>query len=232
MANVLLVEDDGRVASFIKKGLEENLYTVTRVENGAGAIYEATTQEYEVVILDIMLPDMDGFEVCTTLRKRKNTVPIIMLSALDAPEEKIKGLQCGADDYLAKPFLFEELLARINAQFRRMEFARGIIDAQQYADVEINITEQSAKRMGKELSLSPREFKLLVFLMRNRERVLSRTSISQAVWDIHFSSNTNVVDVYINYLRNKLDKNFSVPLIHTVKGRGYLFKYKPDEPED
>lgn len=226
MTNILLTEDDSRVASFIQKGLEENLYQVKVVHTGADAIQEAMQYDYNLIILDIMLPDQDGFEVCTLLRKRKNTTPILMLSALDTPEEKIRGLQCGADDYLSKPFLFEELLARINAQLRRIEFNRGITDFQQYAGLEINIEEQSASRDGKELQLSPREFKLLVFLMKNREKALSRVAIAQAVWNIHFNSTTNTVDVYINYLRNKLDKGFSQPLIHTVKGRGYMLKQK------
>ncbi len=226
MTNILLTEDDSRVASFIQKGLEENLYQVKAVHTGADAIQEAMQYDYNLIILDIMLPDQDGFEVCTLLRKRKNTTPILMLSALDTPEEKIRGLQCGADDYLSKPFLFEELLARINAQLRRIEFNRGITDFQQYAGVEINIEEQSASRDGKVLQLSPREFKLLVFLMKNREKALSRMAIAQAVWNIHFNSTTNTVDVYINYLRNKLDKGFSQPLIHTVKGRGYMLKQK------
>lgn len=232
MTNILLTEDDSRVASFIQKGLEENLFHVKVVHAGGDAIQEAMQYDYDLIILDIMLPDLDGFEVCTLLRKRKITTPILMLSALDTPEEKIRGLQCGADDYLSKPFLFEELLARINAQLRRIEFNRGITDFRQYADVEINIEEQSARRDGRELQLSPREFKLLVFLMKNREKALSRMAIAQAVWNIHFNSTTNTVDVYINYLRNKLDKGFSQPLIHTIKGRGYMLKQKINEPSE
>ena len=231
MNRILLTEDDSRVASFIKKGLEENMYLVKVAGNGEEALEEATRHEYDIIILDIMLPGADGVEVCSMLRKRGNTAPVIMLSALNTPEEKVRGLQGGADDYLSKPFLFEELLARINAQLRRVEFNRGIVDFQRYAGVEINIAEQSASRQGKELQLSPREFKLLAFMIRNREKALSRMQIAQSVWDIHFSSNTNVVDVYINYLRGKLDKGFSHPLIHTVKGRGYMLKEKAYEPE-
>ncbi|WP_119080055.1 response regulator transcription factor [Chitinophaga alhagiae] len=231
MNRILLTEDDSRVASFIKKGLEENMYLVKVAANGEDALQEATLNEYDIIILDIMLPELDGFEVCSLLRKRGNTAPVIMLSALNTPEEKVRGLQCGADDYLSKPFLFEELLARINAQLRRMEFNRGIVDFQRYGGVEINIAEQSATRQGKELQLSPRELKLLAFMVRNREKALSRVQIAQSVWDIHFSSNTNIVDVYINYLRGKLDKGFPHPLIHTVKGRGYMLKLKDHEPE-
>lgn len=231
MVNILLTEDDARVAAFIKKGLEENLYRISVAGTGKEAIDEASANDYDIIILDIMLPDMDGFEVCTLLRKRQNTTPIIMLSALDTAGEKVKGLESGADDYLAKPFLFEELLARINAQLRRMEFNKGIVDFREYGGVTINIDEQLATRDGIELLLSPREFSLLVFLMKNREKVLSRASITQSVWNIHFDTSSNVVDVYINYLRGKMDKGFSQPLIHTVKGRGYMLKQKIDEPQ-
>ncbi|WP_199137977.1 response regulator transcription factor [Pedobacter sp. ASV12] len=226
MNRILLTEDDQRVASFIEKGLRENLYQVKTVGKGREAIDEASENKYDVIILDIMLPDISGFEVCTLLRQRKNTTPIIILSALDTPEEKVRGLESGADDYLAKPFLFDELLARINAQLRRTEFNNGIVDFQRYGGVEINVKEQSAQRDGKALNLSPREFKLLVFLMKNREKALSRISIAQAVWDINFDTTSNSVDVYINYLRNKIDKDFEQPLIHTIKGTGYMFKLK------
>ncbi len=230
MNRILLTEDDNRVASFIRKGLEENGYLAHVAITGTDGLTEAGSTDYDAIILDVMLPDMDGFDVCAILRKRGITTPVIMLSALNSPEEKIKGLQCGADDYLSKPFLFEELLARIQAQLRRMEFNRGITDIQRYAGIEINMAEQCAFRDGKDLKLSPREFKLLAFLVRNREKAISRPQIAQSVWDIHFSSNTNVVDVYINYLRRKLDKDYTHPLIHTVKGRGYMLKQKDHEP--
>ncbi len=229
MNKVLLVEDDPRVASFILRGLEENHYQVKTVSKGHEAVKEVMENDFDIIILDIMLPDITGFEVCEILRNRKITVPILILSALDTPQEKVKGLQSGADDYLAKPFLFEELLARINAQLRRAEFSNGILDFQSYAGIEINMKEQSATRDGKELNLSSRELKLLIFFMKNREKALSRTSIAQAVWNIDFDTTSNTVDVYINYLRNKIDKNFPVPLIHTVKGTGYMLKQKSHE---
>lgn len=228
MVKILLVEDDTRVASFVNQGLTENLYQVKTVNTGTEAVQEAMVNEYDVIILDIMLPDMDGFQICNLLRRRKLITPIIILSALDSPEEKVKGLQSGADDYLSKPFLFDELLARINAQLRRMEFSKGIIEFQRYAGVEINVDEQSATRDGKELNLSPLEYKLLLFFMKNREKALSRVSIAQSVWNIHFDYTTNTVDVYINFLRKKLDKGFSQPLLHTVKGTGYMLKAKDD----
>ncbi|GAA4784288.1 response regulator transcription factor [Olivibacter ginsenosidimutans] len=226
MAKILLIEDDDRLANFIQKGLEEQLYAVSRAHNGYEAL--AVTQDitFDLIILDIMLPDISGFQICTTLRERKITTAILILSALNTTDEKVKGLQAGADDYLGKPFHFEELLARINAHLRRKSFERGITDTQKYADLEINIAEQTAKRAGKTILLSPREYKLLLFLLNHREHIVSRTQIAEAVWDIHFNTHTNVVDVYINYLRNKVDKGFDFPLIHTVKGRGYLLKQK------
>ncbi|MCL4638378.1 MULTISPECIES: response regulator transcription factor [Olivibacter] len=228
MVKILLIEDDRRLASFIRKGLEEQLFSVKCVSSGYEAL--AVTQDiyFDLIILDIMLPDVSGFQICTAIRERKITSPLIILSALDNPEEKVKGLQAGADDYLGKPFHFEELLARINAQLRRKSFEKGILDVQKYADLEVNIAEQGAKRAGKNILLSPREYKLLLFLLNNRERVVSRTQIAEAVWDIHFNTHTNVVDVYINYLRNKIDKGFAAPLIHTVKGRGYMLKQKEE----
>ncbi|MEH6305063.1 response regulator transcription factor [Olivibacter sp. CPCC 100613] len=228
MVKILLIEDDHRLASFIRKGLEEQLFSITNVSNGYEALAVTQDIDFDLIILDIMLPDISGFQICTVLRERKITSPLIILSALDNPEEKVKGLQAGADDYLGKPFHFEELLARINAQLRRKSFEKGILDIQKYADLEVNIAEQGAKRAGKNILLSPREYKLLLFLLNNRERVVSRTQIAEAVWDIHFNTHTNVVDVYINYLRNKIDKGFATALIHTVKGRGYMLKQKEE----
>ncbi len=233
MAKILLIEDDARVASFISKGLTESLHQVTAANTGKEGIVTAMQEAFDMIILDVMLPDMDGFEICAWLRKRKNTTPVLILSALDTPEEKVKGLQLGADDYLAKPFLFDELLARIDAQMRRVAYSKGATENEDYAyaGVLLNMAEQSASRDNKPLDLSPREFRLLVFLMKNRERALSRVAIAQAVWNIHFDHTSNTVDVYINYLRKKLDKGFAQPLIHTVKGTGYMLKQKYDEPE-
>jgi two-component system copper resistance phosphate regulon response regulator CusR len=232
MVQILLIEDDTRIAAFLQKGLSEQLYQVRTAATGAAGISEAAEYPFDLIILDIMLPDMDGFAVCQLLRRRKNLTPVIILSALDSPEEKVKGLQCGADDYLGKPFLFEELLARIQAQLRRADFSKGISEYQRYAGVVINVDEQSAARDGKDLALSPLEYKLLLFFMRNREKALSRTVIAQAVWNIQFDASTNTVDVYINFLRKKLDKGFSQPLLHTIKGTGYMLKQKVDETQE
>ncbi|KAF2341892.1 response regulator transcription factor [Flavobacterium tistrianum] len=232
MNKVLLVEDDPRVASFITRGLEEQMYQVKNVSKGFDAINEVMENTYDIIILDIMLSDLSGFEVCEVLRNRKIIVPILILSALDTPQEKVRGLKAGADDYLAKPFLFEELLARINAQLRRTEFSSGVLDFQSYAGIKINMKEQSATRDGIDLKLSSRELKLLIFFMKNRETALSRIAIAEAVWDMNLDMSINTVDVYINYLRNKVDKNFPFPLIHTVKGTGYMLKNKVNESQE
>lgn len=229
MSKILLIEDDPRVSSFIVRGLEEQLYVVKAISKGFEGLNEVMNNTYDVIILDIMLSDITGFDVCEAIRKRKIITPILIVSALDSPEEKIRGLEAGADDYLAKPFLFDELLARIKAQLRRTDFSKGIVDFQSYAGIEINLKEQIATRQGIELNLSSRELKLLIFFMKNREIALSRTAIAQAVWNIELDMTTNTVDVYINYLRNKVDKNFNFPLIHTVKGTGYMLKKKEHE---
>jgi DNA-binding response OmpR family regulator len=229
MSKILLIEDDPRVSSFIVRGLEEQLYVVKAISKGFEGLNEVMNNTYDVIILDIMLSDIIGFDVCEAIRQRKIITPILILSALDSPEEKIRGLQAGADDYLAKPFLFDELLARIKAQLRRTDFSKGIVDFQSYAGIEINLKEQTATRQGIELNLSSRELKLLIFFMKNREIALSRTAIAKAVWNIELDMTTNTVDVYINYLRNKIDKNFDFPLIHTVKGTGYMLKKKKHE---
>ncbi len=217
------------MASFIKEGLVDKGYQVEQVADGFEASNLISQNDYDVVILDIMIPGIDGYEVCKITRKRNIKSIIIILSALGNYEEKIKGLEAGADDFMSKPFHFQELIARINAQLRRKQLEQDIFESDKYADLEVNIAQNVVKRGGKEIILTPREFNLLLFLLRNREKIVSRVEISQAVWDIHFSTNTNVVDVYINYLRNKIDKDFPDKLIHTVKGRGYQLAHRANE---
>ncbi|OZI08972.1 DNA-binding response regulator [Siphonobacter sp. BAB-5385] len=229
MSKILLVEDDSRVASFVEKGLREKMFQVRHVMKGYEAIEECMQQEFDAIILDIMLPDLDGFDVCRTIRRREINVPIIMLSALNTPEEKIQGLEAGADDYLGKPFNFLELIARINAQLRRKSFEKGNFEQYTYHDLSINLDRHVVKRGETEITLSPREFKLLLFFMQNKERVVTRAEIAEAAWDLNFDTNTNVVDVYINYLRNKLDKGYDTKFIQTIKGRGYLFEQYTEE---
>ena len=229
MIKCLLVEDDPRIASFVGEGLSEKGYLVDSVSNGYEAVDNAGSVDYDIIILDIMLPGIDGYEVCKIIRKRNIRSIIIILSALGNHEEKIKGLEAGADDFMVKPFHFRELLARVHAHLRRKQMEKGIFEENRYAGIVIDLDSNTVTRDGKKIDLTPRELSLLLFLVRNRERVLSRTEITEAVWDIHFSSNTNVVDVYINYLRNKIDKDFDEKLIHTIKGRGYQLKWKPHE---
>jgi two-component system copper resistance phosphate regulon response regulator CusR len=229
MIKCLLVEDDERLISFIVDGLSEKGYLVDKVSEGYAAASMLNSNEYDVVILDVMIPGIDGYEVCKITRRRNISSIIIMLSALSSPEEKIAGLEAGADDFMSKPFHFRELLARIQAHLRRKQLEKGVFEDNSYHDLEINMDQHKVLRAGKEIVLTPREFSLLLFLMRNREKVLTRTEIAEAVWDIHFSTNTNVVDVYINYLRNKIDKDFPQKLIHTIKGRGYVLKGKGHE---
>jgi len=229
MIKCLLVEDDPRIASFVGEGLSEKGYLVDSVSNGYEAVDNAGSVDYDIIILDIMLPGIDGYEVCKIIRKRNIRSIIIILSALGNHEEKIKGLEAGADDFMVKPFHFRELLARVHAHLRRKQMEKGIFEENRYAGIVIDLDSNTVTRDGKKIDLTPRELSLLLFLVRNRERVLSRTEITEAVWDIHFSSNTNVVDVYINYLRNKIDKDFDEKLIHTIKGRGYQLKWNPHE---
>ena len=195
MIRVLLAEDDHRIASLIKRGLEEQLFEVKHVTQGFDAINEVEQESYDILILDIILPDIDGFRVCEVLRNRKILIPVLIVSALSSPQEKVKGLKAGADDYLSKPFSFDELLARIDAQLRRVEFSRGILDFQVYAGIEINMKEHSAARDGQQLNLSARELKLLIFLMKNREKAISRTAIAEAVWNMELDMSSNTVDV-------------------------------------
>jgi DNA-binding response OmpR family regulator len=228
MVKCLIVEDDPRVASFIEEGLAEKGFQVKTISDGHAAAQAIAEDQYDIVILDIMIPGIDGYEVCRITRRRNISSIIIILSALGDHEERIKGLEAGADDFMAKPFHFRELLARIQAQLRRKQLERGVFAENSYHDLRVDIEKHQVFRGDQEIRLTPREFDLLLFLMRNRERVLSRAEISEAVWDIHFSTNTNVVDVYINYLRNKIDKDQPDKLIHTVVGRGYQLIHRPN----
>jgi len=224
--NILLAEDEPKIASFLKKGLEESAYSVDWVKDGKEAIRKGLDNEYDVIILDVMLPYIDGFQVCRRIRVKKHQVPILMLTALDSTEDKIKGLDAGADDYIPKPFDFEELLARLRALTRRShvqnpdrQAAEEVISIE---DLVCNLSRKEVRRGGKEIKLTAREFELLVFFIRNKNHVLDRSTIAEQVWDINFDTGTNIVDVYVNYLRNKVDKNFEKKLIHTRIGLGYI----------
>ncbi len=224
MANILVVEDEVNVSSFIKKGLEENGHNIDVAYDGAMGLSLACSKEYDVIILDVILPQMNGIEMCRRYRDNMGyAVPIIMLTALGSTEDVVKGLDTGADDYLSKPFMFDELIARINVVLRRkgMGYTAKIYE---FADLILNIETKTVTRSGKNISLTTKEYRLLELLISNPFRVLSRMYILENVWDVNIDLNTNVVEVYINYLRNKVDKGFPLKLIHTVIGMGYVLK--------
>ena len=227
---VLLVEDEPRVAGFIAKGLREQTYAVDTATDGEQAMYYAGVNEYDVVILDVMLPVKDGCAVCRDLRAGGFRTPILMLTARGAVEDRIAGLDCGADDYLTKPFDFQELLARLRALLRRSaQFRPEVI---RVGDMELNTGTHGVRRAGKAISLTAKEYALLEFLMLNSNRVVNRELISQHVWDENFDPFTNIIDVYVKRLRAKVDAGFGRRLIHTRRGEGYLLTAEPMKSDD
>jgi two-component system copper resistance phosphate regulon response regulator CusR len=220
---VLVIEDEVRLADYLRKGLTESGYVVDIVHDGIDGLHFAAEGTYDLVVLDVMLPGKDGFEVLSELRKRRNT-PVLMLTARDAVEDRVKGLTQGADDYLVKPFSFSELLARVQALLRRGGNAREASPGPSLgiADLELDLVRRRANRAGRRLDLTPKEFNLLALLLRRRGEVLSRTVLAEQVWDINFDSDTNVVDVAVRRLRSKLDEPFTTKLLHTVRGVGYV----------
>jgi two-component system copper resistance phosphate regulon response regulator CusR len=218
---VLVVEDERRLAQVVRRVLEEEGHNVDLAYDGEEALSLAVDGSYDVIVLDILLPKVDGVEVCRSLRRARVDVPVLMLTALDSVEDRVRGLDAGADDYLPKPFAFQELLARIRALGRRRVDPREP-DRLQVADLVLDLRRRRAERGGKVIELSPREFALLEFLMRNAGRVLTRTQILDHVWGYDFAPDSNLVDVYIAYLRRKVDKGHSRALIHTVRGHGYM----------
>ncbi len=221
---LLIVEDEPHLLSIIRKGLSENNNEVSVALDGTTALEMIFNHNFDVVILDIMLPDINGIEICRRLRAAKNFVPILLLTALGTTENIVTGLNAGADDYLAKPFKFSELVARIAALARRSSQEHRPNSLIQIDDLEIDSRSISVKRNGALIQLTAKEFKLLHYLASNADTILSREKILENVWDINFDMNTNVVDVYINYLRNKIDKPYPKKLIHTIKGLGYIIK--------
>lgn len=224
---ILLIEDEPKVASFIKKGLEEQSYEVEQAYDGVFGVKMALQHEYDLVILDVILPNMSGLQVCRQIRQQNTTVSILMLTALGSTDDKITGLDAGADDYLTKPFEFKELLARIRALTRRAADT-PISEVLQIDDLEMDLTRKKVQRAGKPVSLTAREFSLLHYLLRNRDRVVSRVDITEQVWETSFDTGSNVIDVYINFLRKKVDKGHPVKLIHTLVGMGYVMKEQDD----
>ena len=221
---ILVVEDEKKVASFIKKGLQQEGYAVDTAHDGHEAAQNANAFDYDLVVLDLMLPKRSGLDVLREVRTLKPSLPVLVLTAKGAIEDKVAGLDAGADDYLIKPFAFAELSARIRALLRRgaQENTRLRI-----ADLEMDTAARQVRRAGNTIDLKMKEYALLEFLLRNAHRAVTRTMIVEHVWDIHFDSVSNVVDVHINSLRNKIDKGFTPPLIHTVRGVGYMLSDRP-----
>ena len=219
---ILVIEDEKKVADFISNGLAEEGYAVDVAHDGDQGYFLATTNEYDAILLDIMLPKMDGFTLCTKLRSEDNHTPILMLTAKDAIKDKVRGLDAGADDYLTKPFAFEELLARIRSLLRKKSLQQKT--RFQVDDLVLDTITHTVTRGESEIQLSVKEYSLLEYLMRNTGSVVTRTMIAEHVWDINFDTFTNVIDVYISYLRNKIDRGHEIKLIHTVRGRGYVLK--------
>ncbi len=223
---ILIVEDEMKVATFIKKGLETQNFEANVAHNAKDALKLFDTNAYTIVILDIGLPDMNGLEVCKRIRQQNQRIPILMLTALGSVADKISGFEVGTDDYLVKPFDFMELLVRTNALIKRYENAPKTEELLKVADLELDLKEKVARRGEKSIALTAKEFVLLEYLMRNRGRVVSKVDIAENVWDINFDTGTNFVEVYINYLRKKIDKDYPDKLIHTMIGMGYMLKAK------
>jgi heavy metal response regulator len=217
---ILLAEDDARIANFITKGLRENAYAVDVASDGEDALYQAAINTYDIIVLDVMMPLKNGFEVCRELRKGGSKTPVLMLTARDATEDKISGLDTGADDYLTKPFEFGELLARLRALLRRSGEMRP--PKISIADLEMDTIGQKIWRGGREIFLTTKEYALLEYLAREKGKVLGRAEIAEHVWDENFDAFSNLIDVYIKRLRSKMDEGFVVQLIHTKRGAGYV----------
>jgi DNA-binding response OmpR family regulator len=221
--HILLIEDNQKIAELVKKGFREQTHHLDVVYDGVQGLRQAVEHEYDAVILDLIIPGLDGLEVCRRIRRFKNDLPILILTALGTTLDKVKGFEAGADDYLTKPFHFEELLVRIQALWRRSQRITPEL-IYEVSNLKMDAYKKTVHRAGKEIFLTAREFAMLELLVTNKNRVMSRLSISDAVWGIHQQKNTNIIDVYINYLRSKIDKGFSPPLIHTVIGMGYVLR--------
>jgi DNA-binding response OmpR family regulator len=224
--HLLLVEDETKVATFIKKGLERQGFTVEIAEDGREGKRFLDERTYDLLILDVNLPYMDGVQLAHYVRTKNTQVPILMLTALDTTADKLAGFDAGIDDYLVKPFDFMELVARLKALLKRAAKTKESSSVLRVADLELDLDQKLARRNGQSVELTAKEFALLEYLMRNRGRVVSKVDIAEKVWDIDFDTGTNFIEVYINYLRKKIDKEASIKLIHTVVGMGYTLKEK------
>lgn len=221
---ILVVEDQPKMSNFLKHGLQEVGYAVDIAETGSAAESYLAQGEYDLVILDVMLPDQSGFDTARHIRRDSYHGPILMLTALSTTKDKVHGLDAGADDYLTKPYSIEELLARVRALLRRHSQHQGASSVLKYGDIEMDLVHRKVKRENQEVVLTAKEFALLEYFLRNPERPLGRVSIAEHVWDLHFDSESNVIDVYVNLLRKKIDAPFKTKLIHTVVGVGYVLR--------
>lgn len=221
---ILLIEDEIKVSKFIKKGLEEQMFSVDAAYDGETGLSMVRQGTYDIIILDVVLPGFNGFEVCKRIRKLDSNTPVLMLTALGTLDDKVTGLDSGADDYLTKPFHFQELLARLRALARRNNPEQSFNKIIRVGDLEINLDSKGVKKGDEELTLTAREFRLLVLFARNKGRVLSRAEIAEKIWEQSFESGSNVIDVYVNYLRKKIDSGTSKKLIHTIIGMGYVLR--------
>jgi len=221
---ILVVEDQPKMSNFLKHGLQEVGYAVDIAETGSAAESYLAQGEYDLVILDVMLPDQSGFDTARHIRRDSYHGPILMVTALSTTKDKVHGLDAGADDYLTKPYSIEELLARVRALLRRHSNNQGSSSILKYSDIEMDLVHRKVKRETQEIILTTKEFALLEYFLRNPERPLGRVSIAEHVWDLHFDSESNVIDVYVNLLRKKIDAPFKTKLIHTVVGVGYVLR--------
>ncbi len=221
---VLVIEDDQKVASFIETGLKQESYAVDVLHDGIVAAEQAGAVDYDAVVLDLVLPDRTGFQVLRDIRARKDSLPVLLLTAKDSLDERIAGLDAGADDYMTKPFALAELSARLRALLRRGTARETLL---RVGDLELDTIHRTVHRAGIKVSLRPKEYALLEYLMRNGERPVTKALITEHVWDIHFDNVSNVVEVHINSLRNKIDRGFTPPLIHTIRGVGYVLSEAP-----
>jgi two-component system OmpR family response regulator len=219
---VLLVEDDPDVSGYLAKGIAEHGHTVDQARDGKTGLFLATTEQYDAMVIDRMLPELDGLSIVKSIRATGNTVPVLILSTLGEVDDRVQGLNAGADDYLTKPFAFSELLARLEALWRRAAAASANETVLRVGDLELDLLARAAKRAGRVIALQPREYRLLEYLMRHAGQVVTRTMLLERVWDYHFDPQTNVIDVHVSRLRSKIDKGFDRPLLHTVRGAGYM----------
>lgn len=223
MQTILIIEDEKRVADLLKAGLEENGYQTMVAYDGAMGLRLFQAYSFQLVISDIILPKLDGFELCKEIRKQNERIPILMLTALGSADDKLEGFDAGADDYMVKPFDFRELIARVKVLLRRNgETVAAPPEEVVYADLVINRNRHEVTRRGIPIKLSPKEYNLLLYMVEHAEKVISRVEIAEKVWNTHFDTGTNFIDVYINYLRKKIDKEFDVKLIHTKPGVGFI----------